>query len=233
MRRETYNVRESLHRSGEWLDGMVYALLADEHQPHTPPPARGLVTRRTPSRTPPHPMPTTHTVHRVAARPTPLAVRPARGPAPPSRPHRDPGPPTSQDALAVTRPRPRSTPKVARQPSTSDHRPARPLRSPVLGPHFKEVHDAHTRLARHISRPLAGHARGRHGVPVPARTRSQRAWLPLRLTARPAPSAPHRRRARRLPHRPPAQAPVPHPQRMEQHRGTQPSWSAKNPTGQR
>jgi RimJ/RimL family protein N-acetyltransferase len=29
MRRETYNVRESLHRSGEWLDGMVYALLAD------------------------------------------------------------------------------------------------------------------------------------------------------------------------------------------------------------
>ena len=32
MRRETYNVRESLHRSGEWLDGMVYALLADEHR---------------------------------------------------------------------------------------------------------------------------------------------------------------------------------------------------------
>lgn len=31
MRRETYNVRESLHRSGDWLDGMVYALLADEH----------------------------------------------------------------------------------------------------------------------------------------------------------------------------------------------------------
>lgn len=30
MRREMYTVRESLHRSGEWLDGMMYALLADE-----------------------------------------------------------------------------------------------------------------------------------------------------------------------------------------------------------
>jgi len=30
MRREAYTVRESLHRSGEWLDGMGYALLADE-----------------------------------------------------------------------------------------------------------------------------------------------------------------------------------------------------------
>lgn len=30
MRRELYTVRESLHRSGEWLDGMGYALLADE-----------------------------------------------------------------------------------------------------------------------------------------------------------------------------------------------------------
>jgi RimJ/RimL family protein N-acetyltransferase len=30
LRRETYTVRESLHRSGEWLDGMGYALLADE-----------------------------------------------------------------------------------------------------------------------------------------------------------------------------------------------------------
>ena len=30
MRRETYTVRESLHRSGEWLDGMGYALLAEE-----------------------------------------------------------------------------------------------------------------------------------------------------------------------------------------------------------
>lgn len=30
MRRETHTVRESLHRSGEWLDGLGYALLADE-----------------------------------------------------------------------------------------------------------------------------------------------------------------------------------------------------------
>lgn len=30
MRREAYTVRESLHRSGAWLDGMGYALLADE-----------------------------------------------------------------------------------------------------------------------------------------------------------------------------------------------------------
>jgi len=30
MRREAYTVRDSLHRSGEWLDGMGYALLADE-----------------------------------------------------------------------------------------------------------------------------------------------------------------------------------------------------------
>ena len=30
MRRETHTVRESLHRSGEWLDGMGYAILADE-----------------------------------------------------------------------------------------------------------------------------------------------------------------------------------------------------------
>ncbi len=33
MRREEYAVRESLHRSGEWLDGMRYALLADEWEP--------------------------------------------------------------------------------------------------------------------------------------------------------------------------------------------------------
>lgn len=33
MRRETYAVRESLHRSGEWLDGAGYALLADEWKP--------------------------------------------------------------------------------------------------------------------------------------------------------------------------------------------------------
>lgn len=30
MRREVYTVRESLHRSGQWLDGMSYGLLADE-----------------------------------------------------------------------------------------------------------------------------------------------------------------------------------------------------------
>jgi RimJ/RimL family protein N-acetyltransferase len=30
MRRETHSVRDSLHRSGQWLDGMTYALLAEE-----------------------------------------------------------------------------------------------------------------------------------------------------------------------------------------------------------
>jgi RimJ/RimL family protein N-acetyltransferase len=30
MRREFHTVRDSLHRSGEWLDGLGYALLADE-----------------------------------------------------------------------------------------------------------------------------------------------------------------------------------------------------------
>jgi RimJ/RimL family protein N-acetyltransferase len=30
MRREAYTVQDSLHRSGEWLDGMAYALLSDE-----------------------------------------------------------------------------------------------------------------------------------------------------------------------------------------------------------
>ena len=30
MRREFHTVRESLHRSGQWLDGFGYALLADE-----------------------------------------------------------------------------------------------------------------------------------------------------------------------------------------------------------
>jgi RimJ/RimL family protein N-acetyltransferase len=30
MRRELYTVRDSLHRSGEWLDGLGYALLAEE-----------------------------------------------------------------------------------------------------------------------------------------------------------------------------------------------------------
>lgn len=32
MRRETHTVRESLHRSGTWLDGLSYALLAEEWQ---------------------------------------------------------------------------------------------------------------------------------------------------------------------------------------------------------
>lgn len=32
MRREAYNVGDSLHRSGVWMDGMQYALLADEWQ---------------------------------------------------------------------------------------------------------------------------------------------------------------------------------------------------------
>ncbi|RNL75352.1 GNAT family N-acetyltransferase [Nocardioides marmorisolisilvae] len=30
MRREAYNVKDSLHRSGAWMDGMFYALLAEE-----------------------------------------------------------------------------------------------------------------------------------------------------------------------------------------------------------
>jgi RimJ/RimL family protein N-acetyltransferase len=30
MRREVHTVRESLHRSGEWMDGISYALLAEE-----------------------------------------------------------------------------------------------------------------------------------------------------------------------------------------------------------
>ncbi len=30
MRRELHTVRESLHRSGQWLDGLGYAMLADE-----------------------------------------------------------------------------------------------------------------------------------------------------------------------------------------------------------
>jgi RimJ/RimL family protein N-acetyltransferase len=30
MRREAHNVRDSLHRDGEWYDGLTYALLADE-----------------------------------------------------------------------------------------------------------------------------------------------------------------------------------------------------------
>ncbi len=30
MRRESYSVRSGLHREGQWLDGMTYAVLADE-----------------------------------------------------------------------------------------------------------------------------------------------------------------------------------------------------------
>lgn len=33
MRREAHTVKESLHRSGEWLDGLSYALLAEEWVP--------------------------------------------------------------------------------------------------------------------------------------------------------------------------------------------------------
>jgi RimJ/RimL family protein N-acetyltransferase len=34
MRREQHTVRESLHRSGAWLDGLAYAVLADEWPTH-------------------------------------------------------------------------------------------------------------------------------------------------------------------------------------------------------
>ena len=36
MRREVYGVRDSLHRSGEWLDGVGYALLAEEWRERIP-----------------------------------------------------------------------------------------------------------------------------------------------------------------------------------------------------
>ena len=36
MRRESHTVRESLHRSGEWMDGYTYALLRDEWSPGQP-----------------------------------------------------------------------------------------------------------------------------------------------------------------------------------------------------
>ena len=36
MRREEYNVRDSLHRTGEWLDGVGYALLAEEWRDRNP-----------------------------------------------------------------------------------------------------------------------------------------------------------------------------------------------------
>ena len=36
MRREVYNVRDSLHRTGAWLDGVGYALLAEEWRDRNP-----------------------------------------------------------------------------------------------------------------------------------------------------------------------------------------------------
>lgn len=36
MRREAHNVKDSLHRNGQWCDGLVYALLADEWRRHAP-----------------------------------------------------------------------------------------------------------------------------------------------------------------------------------------------------
>jgi RimJ/RimL family protein N-acetyltransferase len=36
MRREAYNVRDSLHRNGDWLDGVVYALLVEEWRDRNP-----------------------------------------------------------------------------------------------------------------------------------------------------------------------------------------------------
>ncbi|GAA0455428.1 GNAT family N-acetyltransferase [Actinoplanes campanulatus] len=43
MRREFYTVRDSLHRSGEWLDCVGYALLLDEWSDAAPPPRRSLL----------------------------------------------------------------------------------------------------------------------------------------------------------------------------------------------
>lgn len=40
MRRESHTVRDSLHRSGEWLDGLGYALLAGEWTTRAPSPRR-------------------------------------------------------------------------------------------------------------------------------------------------------------------------------------------------
>lgn len=37
MRREGHAIRDSLHRSGQWLDGLAYALLADEWRTSTDP----------------------------------------------------------------------------------------------------------------------------------------------------------------------------------------------------
>ena len=40
MRREQHTKKDSLHRNGEWLDGMMYALLADEWRRDTRDPRR-------------------------------------------------------------------------------------------------------------------------------------------------------------------------------------------------
>ncbi|MET3961913.1 RimJ/RimL family protein N-acetyltransferase [Marmoricola sp. OAE513] len=41
MRREAHNVRDALHRSGEWMDGYLYALLAEEWRSRQDPQPRG------------------------------------------------------------------------------------------------------------------------------------------------------------------------------------------------
>lgn len=48
MRREAHTVKDSLHRSGEWLDGMDYALLREEWAPRPPRP-RGPGRQRRPA----------------------------------------------------------------------------------------------------------------------------------------------------------------------------------------
>jgi RimJ/RimL family protein N-acetyltransferase len=49
MRREAYAVRDSLHRSGTWLDGMTYALLADEWRQSAPVPDGNALGQPAPS----------------------------------------------------------------------------------------------------------------------------------------------------------------------------------------
>jgi RimJ/RimL family protein N-acetyltransferase len=46
MRREQYAVKDSLHRSGAWLDGMTYALLAEEWEAARPGPHQDPATER-------------------------------------------------------------------------------------------------------------------------------------------------------------------------------------------
>ena len=156
MRRETYNIRDSLHRSGEWLDGMVYALLADEHQPHTPPAAAvGHSTHHTSENaTSPH----AHDAHPCIVSPHGPAPSPCGRPGVPAPIETPPGPRAIHlvRRLAVTRNATPAAPTSSPQPPTSDHRPARPSTSLVTRPHSKEVHDAHTRLARHTGRRIPG-----------------------------------------------------------------------------